>query len=119
MSDALVVENGLIKTFSQGSNGGNTPYVGLSGIEPVGSHTQATVSGTVVTLSRPDGTNKILIQSLDQNIRVTIDGTTPTTTLGFQIKAGDPAVIINVAPRTIIKFISETGSASVQYLWGT
>lgn len=83
---------------------------------PVGSHTGGTDISTAVTLTKPDGASQIIIQALEQNIRFTLDGTTPTATLGFQIQAGILPMFIAV-PGASIKVIEEVATASIQYQW--
>lgn len=84
----------------------------------VGAHATNASLATAVTLTPASGATKLLIQALTQNIRVTLDGTTPTATLGFQIKAADPAVVIPIAPGTVVKLIEELATATIQYQWG-
>lgn len=81
---------------------------------PVGGHNSATIGATVITLSPPAGSNWVILQALTQNIRLTLDGTTPSATVGFQIRAGDPAVRIPITSTTVIKYIEETSGAVVQ-----
>lgn len=63
------------------------------------------------------------LQTLTQNVRVTI-ALPPTTStpkgaapnsLGFQLKAGDPAVLFTGIPGMVLNFIEETASAEIQY----
>jgi hypothetical protein len=85
---------------------------------PVGSHTANSSLATAVTLTAPSGATKLLIQALTQNVRLTLDNTTPTASVGFQLKAADPAVIIPISGGTTIKVIEETASGVIQYQWG-
>lgn len=85
--------------------------------EPVGAHGSDDVT-TAVTLVQPAGANKALLQALTQNVRYTLDGTAPTTSKGFQLKAGDPPRQIIVDGGITLKAIAETGTASLQYQWG-
>lgn len=78
-------------------------------------HTSNSSLSSAVSITTPMGSEGLLVQALTQNIRFTIDGTTPTSTLGFQLKAGDPPVLIPVAPGTVLKFIEETATANLQY----
>ena len=57
------------------------------------SHTQTTVSSSVVTpfSSIADDTKHIMIQVLGATIRVTFDGSSPTSTKGFEYIAGSTA----------------------------
>ena len=87
-------------------------------MEVVGSHVDGTVITSAVTLTPPTGATKLLIQALDQNIRITLDGTTPTATKGFQLAAGDPMLLIPLGNTTSIKVIEEAATADIQYQWG-
>ena len=64
------------------------------------------------------GADQLLIQALTQNVRMTLDSTTPTASVGFQLKAGDPPLLVAIGVGTAIKVIEETASASIQYQWG-
>jgi hypothetical protein len=85
---------------------------------PIGAHTSNAALSSAVTLTPAAGADQLLIQALTQNVRVTVGGTTPTATLGFQLKAGDPAVLIGLSGATVIRVIEETASATIQYQWG-
>lgn len=85
-------------------------------------HTAATVISSAVTLSPSETYNlshsdQVLMQALTQNIRYTLDGTTPTASVGFQLKAGDPPVIILVKGNTL-RVIEETATANIQFCFG-
>jgi hypothetical protein len=86
---------------------------------PVGAHNSGLAISSAVSLTIPAGASKLMIQALTQNVRFTLDGTAATTSLGFQLKAGDPPVIIPLAPLTpVVKVIEETATASLQYQFG-
>lgn len=85
---------------------------------PVGSHADGDDISSAATLTPATGATKLLIQALTQNVRFTLDGTTPTASKGFQLAAGDPAVVIPIGPNTTIKVIEETATADLQYQWG-
>ena len=87
-------------------------------IIPRGTHTANNSLSSAVTLAKPAESRSILVQALTQNIRYTLDGTTPTASLGFQLKAGDPPVLIPVH-NSSIKFIEETATAVLQYQWSS
>jgi len=86
--------------------------------QPVGSHFDGTTISSATALTPASGANKLLIQALDQNVRITLDGTTPTATKGFQLVAGDPPVLIGVDAATTITVIEEAATADIQYQWG-
>lgn len=83
-----------------------------------GAHSDGTAINTHITLTPPAGATKLLIQALTQNIRYTLDGTTPTATCGFQLKAGDPPVMIPIGNDMEIQVIEEAATADMQYQWG-
>jgi len=82
-----------------------------------GSHAQDATISAATTLTQPAGANAILIQAFAQNVRYTLDGTTPTATLGFRIAAGDEKLIPVPASGMTVKVIEETASASIDYQW--
>jgi len=85
---------------------------------PVSSHNDGLAISSVQTITVPSGANKWMVQALTQNVRFTLDGTAATTTCGFQLKAGDPPIIIPVGSRTTIKVIEESATADLQYQFG-
>ena len=85
--------------------------------DPIGSHADGTDISSATTLAPGSGATKLLIQALGQNVRLTLDGTTPTTSKGFKLVAGDPPVMIWTAGATV-KIIEETATADIQYQWG-
>lgn len=100
-----------------------TGGVGVSDLRfnPYNAHVDGLSISSAQTLTPPDSNvTKLLIQALTQNVRITLDGaTTPTATIGFQIKAGDPMMIIPIGSRTVIRVIEEASGADLQYQWGT
>lgn len=87
---------------------------------PIGAHTSQNNLSTARTLTPPNPTaTKLLVQCITQNVRYTLDGTTPTSTLGFRLVAGDSPYIIPVAVGNTVKFIEETATAVLQTQWGS
>ena len=84
-------------------------------LRPVGSHTSNTTISSATTITVPAGARYILMQVLTQNVRYTLDGTVPTTTSGFQLKAGDPPIAVWCETGVTLKVIEETATASLQY----
>ncbi len=88
----------------------------------IGAHVSGPTISSAVVLSdtAPANAKKLLMQAITQNIRYTLDGTTPTSTVGFQLRAGDPPVIIPYWPGDVtITVIEETSGAKLQYQWGS
>lgn len=85
--------------------------------KPVGNHTTNSSLSSSTALTNPGTGDAIVLQALTQNIRMRLDDGTPTASAGFQLKAGDPAVIVPVSASTSIKVIEETSGAVLQYQW--
>jgi hypothetical protein len=92
---------------------------------PVGNHIAGTdISSATVIMPGDMGVNlpadKVIIQTTTQNIRYTLDGTAPTPTVGFQLKATDPPkqIIIRNGEVTLT-VIEEVGGAVLQVQFGT
>ena len=85
---------------------------------PLGPHTRRTDLATAQRLTPVAGGTAVSVQAIVQNVRYTFDGSTPAATHGFQLMAGDPPVIIELAPNMILRFIEEAPTASLHYQWG-
>ena len=119
MSDEYLPLIGTNINMNKDGGVGRYPLIGVEPFNPIGSHSSIILSGTVTQLSLPTDTNQVLIQALDGNVRFTLDGSTPTSTHGFQLKADDPFIIISFGTRTILKVTIETINAEFQYQFGT
>lgn len=88
----------------------NQPY------QVVGNQQSLSVaSATPVPL--PNGANGMLIQAIGQNVRITLDGSAPTTSHGYQIRAGDPAVVLLMQPNSpTLQAIQEAATAIFEVL---
>lgn len=86
---------------------------------PEGPHQQDATISSATTLSKPAwGASKLLIQAVDQNLRMTLDGTTPTASKGFVLEADKPPVLVYVGEGVTVKVIEETATGGVEYQWG-
>jgi hypothetical protein len=99
------------------SSGAWYPQFAPHPFTPVGNHQSVLLTTNVLTLSPPDNATEVLIQVLEINCRFTLDGTTPTTSSGFQLLAGD-SVIMSISKTTTIKIIGEETGAGVEYQFG-
>jgi len=61
---------------------------------------QLTVAATAVALTVPAGSVRAVIGVEDQPLRYTVDGTTPTSSLGFNAKAD---VVFELNGNTVLK----------------
>lgn len=83
---------------------------------PIGVHTVDNSINTATTVELPSGANALLVQATEQNARYTIDGTTPTASTGFVLKAGnDPVIILAPTEDVVFNFISETAGSVINY----
>lgn len=90
----------------------------MGAFNPLGSHSSGADISSAVTLTAPAGATKLRMQAITQNVRYTLDGSTPTTSSGFELLAGDPAIIVPIESNTTVKVIEETSAADLEYQWG-
>lgn len=93
----------------------------LGAFKPLGAHSDGLAIATAQELAPgtvAPGATKLVIQVLTQNARYTLDGTTPQAALGFQLKAGDPPVMISYVAGVTVTVIEEAATADLQYQWG-
>ena len=85
---------------------------------PLGAHNDGLAISTAQIISIPAGATKWMVQAITQNVRFTMDGTTPTASKGFQLKAGDPVVIVPISVITILTVIEEAATSDLQFQFG-
>lgn len=85
---------------------------------PVGNHSDGATISSATILAIPARATKLLIQTIGQNVRYTLDGTTPTASKGFQLAIGQAPILIPLGTGTIITVIQEAATADLQYQWG-
>ena len=89
--------------------------------QPIDAHNDGLDISTAQTLTPParlaDGIAILCIQAVGQNARITMDGSTPTATKGFQIAAGT-LMYWEVGPGGVAKVIQEAATCDLQYQWG-
>jgi hypothetical protein len=88
------------------------------GFNQIGAHQEDTTISGATTLTPPTGATKLLIQALAQNVRFTLDATVPTASVGFQLKAGDPPLLIPIKAGQVVTVIEETASGNIEFAWG-
>jgi hypothetical protein len=88
----------------------------------VGSHTQSTSATTALaSVTVPSGATQWWVQAKNQNFNFTLDGTAPTTALGFTISTSLPCpIMIPVAPDQVLKWIpvSSASTPTLCYQFG-
>lgn len=89
------------------------------GLVPIGAHISNTSLSSAATLTPPSGADRLEMQAIAQNVRYTTDGTTPTSTTGFQLAAiaGNDPIGIDWVSGISIKVIEETSGAAIQAQW--
>lgn len=83
----------------------------------VGDHSRDTSVSGATALTKLAGANAIMLQALTQNVRYTLDGSTPTASQGFRLAAGT-LITLSVGSDMTVTVIEETASASIEYQWG-
>lgn len=84
----------------------------------VGSHAQSNVQPKEI-LVPPPGARTLLVQAIGTAaVRYTLDGTVPTSSIGFRLAIGE-AALINVVGRMIITFVREGQNAKIAFQWGS
>lgn len=87
----------------------------LAGFVPVGAHQSTTLGASVVTLSLDARATGVLIQTLSQSCRYTLDGSNPTTSFGFVMVADADPVMIPYNADMTIKILRLANGAVLQY----
>lgn len=85
---------------------------------PIGAHGRQTDLTSAFTPTIPAEASMCVVQALGANVRFTLDGTTPTASVGFQVVAGDVERILPIGPDTVLRFIQEASGAELQYQFG-
>lgn len=96
----------------------DTYFMTPRALAPVGAHVANGSISSSVTLTPPATANVLLIQATGQNVRYTLDGTTPTASTGFVLRQDDQPLFIDVGVGMSIKVIQESATATIQYQWG-
>jgi hypothetical protein len=86
-------------------------------LKAVGSHTSVAALTVPATLTQATGTDFLAVQAFGGPVRYTIDGTTPSATVGFRIAEND-SDLIPCADAAVIKVIEEDSgnAATLQFI---
>lgn len=87
----------------------NPAYV----MEPKGAHQTDLTISAATSFTCPDTANGVLISALAQDVNFTLDGTTPTATVGLTLKADDTVIFIPMYGGQVIKVIEQTATANI------
>jgi hypothetical protein len=86
----------------------------FNGTRPNGAHFTQALSASVFTLTVQPGSAAVLVQAVGNSARITLDGTDPTASSGFMLRAGDQPTLIAVTGH-ILKFIQAGVGAAIEY----
>lgn len=78
--------------------------------------TSLSTAATLTTAKVADCSH-VWLQALTQNVRMTLEGTTPTSSVGIRLTAGDPPIEISGEDARSAKFIEETASAVLEVVY--
>jgi hypothetical protein len=96
----------------------DTYFMTPRALTPVGDHVSNGAISSATTLTPPATANALLIQATGQNVRYTLDGTTPTASVGFVLRQDDQPLVIDLGVGMTVKVIEESATATIEYQWG-
>lgn len=100
-----------------GSGDENTYYDLAISMRPIGNHTRVADVSSVVTIENSNAkTLKLWIQVEDQPVRYRVDGSDPTSTVGFLLAASE-WIVLTVPSDNSVKLLETTSAAVLQYQW--
>lgn len=82
----------------------------------IGYDRDATISAATAFASPPTGATAVLVQAEAQNIRITTDGTTPTSTVGLLVTTTMPVLLTADIARLKVIEVSASAAVSLTYL---
>ncbi len=82
--------------------------------EQIGAHINRADLATAQTLTVPAGATLLLVQAETQNVRLRFDGTAPTASIGFVVKAANDPIAYPVNDGMVIKAIEVATTAVLQ-----
>lgn len=89
--------------------------VGTQPFSPVGSHVSNGSISSATTITIPANCNGILWNAKTQNVRYTLDGTTPTASVGHVLLASGGTELLPLGTGVILRVIEETTTAVLNY----
>jgi len=88
-----------------------TPHVGWQ-------HQHVLVGSALYSPALPPNTESVLVQAVTDEVRMTLDGTTPTAAIGFRLLLTEPPLHIEITEHTILQFFGEGATSAVELLAG-
>lgn len=81
-------------------------------------HKSIAIGANLFVAYIPPGAKSVLIQATVDDVRFTLDGTTPTAAIGFRLFADGFPLLFELNERTILKFFGEGATSVLQYCFG-
>lgn len=81
------------------------------------SHKSVSIGSALLVPYEPPGVRGILMQAVTDDVRYTLDGTTPTAAIGFRLIQDTAPTFVEIDNNTVIKFYGEGGTSKVEYQW--
>ena len=88
-----------------------TPHIGWT-------HQHVVVGSAVYSPALPPNTESVLVQAVTDEVRMTLDGTTPSATVGFRLLLTEPLIRVDITEHTILQFYGEGATSAVELLAG-
>lgn len=82
---------------------------------PVGSHGSDATISAATEIAVPAGANAMQLQATGQNVRYTVDGTTPSASVGFVLVADADAVFVPANDGMTIRVIEVSAGGAIQW----
>ena len=81
-------------------------------------HQSVVVGSAVYSPALPPGTESVLVQAIADEVRMTLDGTTPTAAVGLRLLLTEPPLRVPITETTILQFFGEGATSAVELVAG-
>lgn len=87
---------------------------GFGNYTPIGDLVTEALGAGAYTLAIPSRVSGVFIQTKVQKVYYTIDGTTPTSSVGFELQTGKAPLYVPIKKATSLKFIRDAAGAILE-----
>lgn len=81
-------------------------------------HISVTIGSALYSPALPDYPESVMVQAIADEVRYTLDGTTPTAAVGFRLLLTEPPVRIPITSNTILQFFGEGATSALEIMAG-
>jgi len=81
-------------------------------------HQSVTIGSALYSPALPPGTESVLIQAVADEVRMTLDGTTPTGAVGFRLLLTEPPLRVVITAKTVLQFFGEGATSAIELCAG-